>query len=214
VRSATIWNNDFGWRGFLVAQFVLLLWGVRALERWRGKLPWGIAILLVAGVAGTVYQYAMNRSYFPLTDSRIVGLDVNTYPHLEMGNRAFAMRALYEELRNRIPLEAVVQNNPDQLPYDYFYGLYGRRQTADGAVRCGTYTGGDVKKCAAADPEIAGLFARAGRADVDEVCGRWGIDVVIVKDVDPVWSEPGSWVWRRKAMVQNRFGRAFQCGRY
>jgi hypothetical protein len=214
LRSGTISNNDFGWRGFLIAQFILLLWGIRVLESPRPR--WGTATtaFLVLGVTSTVYQFAITRAYYPLADAGWIKRDPLMYDHDEVGKRAYASRAVYEELRPAIAVRSVVQNNPAEVPYDHFYGLFANRQSADGAVFCGTEFGGDVKTCNIANPEIASLFS-AGMAKAsaaDAICDHWGIDVLIVKDVDPVWEDRSSWIWKRKPIVSNPLARAMRCG--
>ena len=65
LRSGLISNNDLGWRGFLIAQFVLLLRGAQ-LPSWSSKL----ALLAALGFAGTMYDQALLRFYPLLSDSK------------------------------------------------------------------------------------------------------------------------------------------------
>src|SRR5262249_50288627 len=64
VRSSVIQNNDLPWRGMLLAQFVLLLWGIDVVP--SVKKSAFVAILLLYGVAGTGYSILLLRFYIPL----------------------------------------------------------------------------------------------------------------------------------------------------
>jgi hypothetical protein len=35
-----------------------------------------------------------------------------------------------------------------------------------------------------------------------KVCGQLGIDALVVKDVDPVWADENSWVWRLPVLAR------------
>ncbi len=48
LRSGVIANNDLGWRGFLIAQFVLLIRGAQLLY---GQKMRGLAVLAALGFA-------------------------------------------------------------------------------------------------------------------------------------------------------------------
>ena len=72
LRSNTINTNDLGWRGIIVAQFVLLIWGA---ELWdnglfpaRKTLFSAVGVMLALGVATTAYDATMLRIYPVLLD--------------------------------------------------------------------------------------------------------------------------------------------------
>ena len=56
MRSGVIANNDLGWRGFLIAQFVLL---IRAAQLLPGVKSKKLLILAALGFAGTIYSNTM-----------------------------------------------------------------------------------------------------------------------------------------------------------
>ena len=61
-------NNDLGWRGFLIAQFVLLLWGAEVLSVLKGfsrKRQVYLLLLVAIGVAGAGYDLGILR-FFPV----------------------------------------------------------------------------------------------------------------------------------------------------
>ncbi len=216
LRSGVIGNNDLGARGFLPAQFVLLLWAVSLWSKgeWRGAArPWLMA-LLVIGVAGTVYQVGLLRLY-PVRTESVPDPDF-TYLATDghFGRRTWYARQVYEQLRRTLPERAVMEHNP-KIELGYIpYGLYADRQLAAEALDCGTVLGGEASACDAMRPLLDALFEpRASAQQVDGVCRQYGISALIVRDTDPVWSDPRSWVWQRQPLAANAMVRALPCGR-
>ncbi len=219
LRSGVIGNNDLGARGFLPAQFVLLLW---AASLWGKPELLGrtvrplLVFLLVAGVAGTVYQLCLLRVY-PVRTEFAPDPD---YPYLatdrQFGRRTYAARQVYEQLRKTLPAAAVMEHNPDlELGYVPF-GLYADRQMAAESFDCGTVMGGDVSVCEHMRPLVVTLFNRVTALpppQVDAVCRQFGIDVLVARDTDPVWADPRSWVWTRRPLAANSMMRALPCGK-
>jgi len=205
LRSGVISNNDLGWRGFLPAQFILLLWAV---ELWDDGLLWiprrGLIIaLLILGVAGTVYEACMLRFYYVA----VVDFD---------GRRTYALRQAYEGLKNHLPQDAIVQHNPNAIPGDPFYGLYADRQAAAETSQCGVVFGGDPALCAGIIGPINNLFDKPRAVDagrVDGVCKDLSIDALVVKDTDKVWADKSSWVWKKQPDLANDYARVFLCGK-
>ncbi|HMC57809.1 MAG TPA: hypothetical protein VKJ01_01335, partial [Candidatus Solibacter sp.] len=109
LRSSVIGCNDLGWRGFLVAEFVLLLWGVDVFTRrdhWRfltGRQRDLLVVFIGLGVAGTVYDLAIVRAYPLLADRGLVpALDWMSGDR-SFGKRTYAARSAYEWLRTATP---------------------------------------------------------------------------------------------------------------
>jgi hypothetical protein len=219
LRSGVISINDLGWRGFLLAQFVLLIWAaelwddglfassrkaepVRQSALFRGQRP-AIAALLVLGVAGSLYEVCMVRFYYVISG----GFD---------GKRSYAIRQLYEGLKQMLAENAVVQHDPNHLPGDVFYGLYADRQAAAETSQCGVVFGGDPALCPGVIGPINDLFekpAAVGPENINTVCESLSIDTLVVKDDDKVWADKNSWVWKRQPILANDYARAFLCGR-
>jgi len=214
VRSTVIRNNDLGYRGILLAQFILLLWAVDLLDDPKAaRRPLAI-VLLVAGVAGSIYEAATLRLYPVLSD--VIALPRYSFlnPAADTGRRLWEARAAYERLRTMLGPDAIVQQNPDTSPGDLPWGLYADRRTVADTRFCATIMGGDPRECAAVMATIAPLFQGAAKPDeVDGACRALGISALVLKNTDPVWSIPGSWVWRRKPDIPGDHVRVFLCGR-
>jgi len=209
-KSGVISNNDLGWRGFLPAQFMLLIWAVEFLsppEPWIGVSNRIYALsspllhlLLVIGTLSTAYSLQRLRIGEILDDPA---------PEYAAGKRMYAAREVYERLRNVLGTSAIVQQNP-ALENPVYYGLYSNRQTSASDTACGATFGGNLRKCQEIYPALAALFQPGARAeDVDAICRRLSIDALIVTSGDPVWRESDSWIWKRVPVVNTNFARAF-----
>ncbi len=225
LRSSTIGTNDLGWRCFLPAQFILLLWGAMFVHDWwfrgasdpplpaaPGRLTKGLfATLLILGIAGTAYQVFMLRMFPVLLDRGAIAGQSWVVADRQFGKRAYALRSAYEVLDAKLPSSAIVQGNPATRDL-ILHMLYSGHDAAAGDGECGTDFGGDAGVCALRLRKLDGLFHFLDGSYLDAVCREYGIDAVVVEDLDPVWSEPSSWVWRRRPMVANDYVRAFRCG--
>jgi len=210
LKSGVISNNDLGWRGFLPAQFMLLLWATEVLrsreEKWTcaGRLYTILApalpLLLVIGIVSTAYSLTTLRTAEILND---LGGD-----HAA-GKQTLAARLVYEQLRHILPLTAVVQQNPS-LENPVFWGIYGNRQTAVAGATCGKEFGGTGVDCDRLYPALAALFDSGDPDDqIEPLCQRLKIDVLVVTKSDPVWTIRNSWVWKRTPLVSASDARAF-----
>ena len=229
LRSSVISNNDLGWRGILFVQFLLLLWAVDLVEQWKPgcvapperdwthtspRLKSFLRLLLLIGVAGSLYEVAAVRFFPMLSDTGLVRRYVYLATDTKLGKRAYALRQLYEKLDATLPPAAIVQHNPDIPDVDLFYGLYAHRQTAAQGTDCGATFGGDPRLCPPVFSRLKRLFG-AGHsvepAEVASACRDLSIDVLVVKDTDPVWPDKTSWVWKTQPLFENSFARAFAC---
>jgi hypothetical protein len=234
VRSSVIANNDLGWRGVMIAQFVLLIWGAELLsanekwrtsgtpreargephglfDRWRGLI---VASLLL-GTAGTAYELVKIRFFAVVSDLGAAGTPNWLSPDRRLGARTYALRQLYEGLKRRTPADAIFQHNPNTNVEDFFHGMYADRQLAAEGLSCSVVFGGDASLCPTMMNEIRPMFENPTGFDsnrIDQECEGFSINVLIVKDIDPVWRDHESWVWKRKPLLANEYARAFHCG--
>jgi hypothetical protein len=79
-----------------------------------------------------------------------------------------------------------------------------------GGANCGIEFGGTVPDCAQLYPALAAIFQSVAQANqVEPVCRRLKIDVLVVTSGDPVWNIPDSWVWKRYPLISTGNARAF-----
>ena len=227
LKSETTSSNDLGFRGMLVAQFVLLVWAAPVIydvffrtDAAEAKLaaPWiKIALLgtLVLGVAGTGLQLILLRCYAPLVDSGKVERSERFLGSPGFGERTYWMREGYGRLNRMTPIDASVQYNPvrDEVLISH---LYSTRQAVMGDAFCGSAFGGDPAKCRQAFPYVATVFNAPGAVrnwNIDRFCDDFQVNVLVATDADPVWGDPDSWVWTRRTLLANPSMRAVPCGR-
>jgi hypothetical protein len=219
-KSGVITNNDLGMRGFLPAQFVLLLWAAdmftgylgsenRQPRGWRSALPkWGWALLLVLGAGATLYQVGMLRVHGMLADK---GLINPWYTHdRQLGERTYALRQAYDLARTKMGINAVVQNTPKWKYEDFYFGLYSHRQTAAYNATCGAEFGGSPQACADKLPLIAALFddpEAYNLAGVSRVCRDLNINFLVIKDHDAIWDNEPKWLKGLPVLAANTHAR-------
>ncbi len=238
LRSSTTGTNDLGWRCFLPAQLILLLWGATLVDDWwfRGSSvapgliskavpqpaprPWArgaLATLLISGILGTAYQVLMLRMFPVLSDrGAIAGQGLSWVdPDRQFGKRAYALRSAYEVLDAQLPSSAILQSNPATV-HPVLHMLYSGHDSAAatpaGDPECGTAFGGDPGLCAVRRQKLEELFEFPDGGNLDATCREYGIDAVVVENSDRVWREPSSWIWSRHPVVANDYVRAFRCG--
>jgi len=226
LRSSTISSNDLGWRCFLPAQLILLLWGATMVHDWwfpgatpqPALRPWAhgvLAALLLLGILGTVFQVLMLRMFPVLVDH---GLDRGDFPaqrwvdsDRQFGKRTYALRSAYEVLNAQLPSSAIVQSNP-YTEDPILHMLYSGHDSAAFNSECGVTFGGDPGLCALRVPKLSGLFEFPDATYLDPTCREFGIDAVVVEESDRIWQDPSSWVWSRHPVVANDYVRVFRCG--
>jgi hypothetical protein len=221
LRSSVIGNNDLGWRGFLLAQFVLLLWSVDIIGGWAGlglvsafqkRL---LIVFLVLGVAGTVYELALVRFYPVLADRGVIPpLDWMSSADRQGGKRTYAARAAYEWLQTATPPTAVVQASPHVVFEDTLGMSYSDRRTAAADMACDAGFGGDPRLCPPIVSRLEEIFPPPGRSAASgilDVCEALPLDVVVAKDTDPMWRDRRSWVWTENPAYGNDYVRLFRC---
>jgi hypothetical protein len=219
---STVGNNDLGWRGFLVAQFVLLLWAADLLAGLPHlHFPFlssgqkgALAAMLFLGLAGTAYDLVILRLYPVLSDRRIVPPLGWMARDRKLGARTYAARMAYEWANSQTVPRAVVQANPDIILQDTLGMSYSARPTAAGDLACIAAFGGDPAECATVIARLRSVFPTAAAQappTLDAVCRNLPVEMVVAKDTDPVWRNRASWVWTQPAAYANRYIRVFNC---
>lgn len=229
VKSDTSGCNDLGWRGMLVVQFLLLVWAAPVVYEvffgtapavsatpWRNArwLKISLACTLAVGFAGSALQLTLLRVYAPLTDAGKLRRSETTLGAPGFGSRTFWLRDGLNRVNSLASPTASVQYNPvgDEVLITH---LYSTRQAALGDEGCGAAFGGDADRCRQALPVFAALFNGpevARGLDLDRVCNVFQLNLLLATDADPVWQDPGSWVWTRQTLLANPAVRAIPCG--
>jgi hypothetical protein len=218
LRSSVIENNDLGWRGLLIAQFILLLWAVDVVADYKSLADERrlLTIFIVLGVAGSVYDLAINRFFPVLADDGIVPPLYWMSTDRQFGKRTYASRYAYEFARKVTPATAAIQFNPKVAIEDATVMLYSDRRFVAADMGCNIAFGGDPKLCAAAVSRLLDFYSVPAKPDsqsIADVCRNIPAAVMIAKDTDPVWASHGSWVWTEKPIFANRYIRLFGCPR-
>ena len=220
LRSTVIGNNDLGWRGFLLAEFVLLLWSVDIIGGWVGLVLVSafekrlLILFLALGVAGTVYELALVRFYPVLADRGVLPPVDWMSADRQCGKRTYAARAAYEWLQTATPPDAVVQASPHVVFQDTLGMNYSGRRTAAADMTCLAGFGGDPRLCPPIVSRLEEIFPPPGQSAASailDVCEALPLDVVVAKDTDPMWSDRRSWVWTENPAYGNDYVRLFRC---
>ena len=215
VRSGVIANNDLGWRGFLICQFILLLWAADLfpdLASIHARTRSLISLFLVLGAVGVLYDLAILRFYAVLSDAGTVPLISWLSGDQHLGERTTANREAYHWLRAHSDPAAVVQQNPEVFQ-DTPFGMYGERQTVAGGKGCLTTFGGNPDDCAPALRQLDPVFTSGTLEAFAAACRALPVDFFVAKDTDPAWHDKTSWVWTEAPLFQNSFVRIYACPR-
>lgn len=213
LRSSVIGNNDLGWRGFLIAQFGLLLLGVDVLSDLRERRAI-LTVLLALGAAGSAYEIAINRFYAPLADRGIVPIFSWLAPDRHAGERNYAYREAGEWATATTLPAAIVQFSPRVVAQNTSALLYSERPTMAADASCMSTFGGDPALCPAVIAVLDRLYPPEGRpaaSTLDGVCNTLPIELLAASDTDPAWNDRQSWVWTQTPAFANNFVRLFRC---
>ncbi|MBI3696162.1 MAG: hypothetical protein HY238_15160 [Acidobacteria bacterium] len=204
VRSNLMFN-DFGWRGMLPAQFVLLLWTAWMLERlWRRgrRSPLVIGCLLL-GFSTVGYDWACMRSY---------GIAMDVIHHNGLGGRhAWALKRLYERIAVVTPPSTIVQGNPNVWLEPHHSFSANRQSVVLDRVHGGLF-GTQGPLFADTLQEVGAIFGRNPSPEqIERIARKYNIGVLVVQDSDAAWH---SHVWddrtRFRLLAQCDYARAYQ----
>jgi len=213
LRSSVIGNNDLGWRGFLIAQFGLLLLAVDVLADLCEHRTF-LVILLLLGAAGSAYEIGINRFYAPLADKGVVPIFSWLASDRHAGERNYANREAGEWVTAATPSTGVVQFNPVLAEQNTSALLYSERPTLAADASCMSTFGGDPALCSSVIGALSRVFPRKGETaatDLDSVCHILPIDFIAASDTDPEWNDRHSWVWTQTPVFANAYVRVFRC---
>jgi len=214
LKSSVIGCNDLGWRGFLIAEFILLLVAAEVLAKWKTLLTKDKVVLglfLALGAVGSVYDLAITRTYPVLADAGVVPPLDWMSPDRHFGERNYAFRAAYEWASAAAPENAIIQFNPKVVFQETPEMLYASRRVVASDPNCNTTFGGDPRKCGPLVSRIDALFQPVSSTTPRQACAVLPMQIVVAKDTDDIWKNRESWVWKETPAFANDYIRMFLC---
>jgi hypothetical protein len=227
---SNIANNDLGWRSAMFTQFILLIWASPVLQsvldshshnaairqvQLSGKKGKILLVILLLGATPVLYDLVMMKLYPMSGDLRLPGYRVHGFlDEQDLGRRYYDFRQAYQWIDHHLPESAVVQHNP-VVYIDLPSGLYGNRQVVAADDVYGTLFGISRAMYQPVLSAVAPVFT-SGSADVNaasEICRRFDITALVVKDTDPIWKHPESWVFKERPSYANYSSKVFHCRR-
>lgn len=229
IRSTLIIINDFGIRAWLLGQFVLLIWAVDLFEHkvhqnslslfsvfssknWKARNnSVVVTIFLTLGILTTAFDMFVIRTWPIMIDMNIVGFPNELSPDTQLGQRTHAARLAYDYIRDNTPESVVVQENPTII-ISRPAGLYGSRQTSIGDR---TAYGVPVDQYKSFVKGIRPIFVSKNITnwdDIDDICDQYFINIIIVNDLDPLWSSLTPLKQKRMPLYENGYYALFNCG--
>lgn len=227
VRSAVIAHNDFGWRGWMFAQFILLIWGVDLVEHFFSEnAPVHITlfqrsrkienvrkiliVLIAMGAFTSLFDVAMLRFWPMVIDTGVVPFPRILSRDTHFGERTFAAREIFTYIDTSLPSDFIVQFSPGHI-VDSLSGLY---RTRPSVISYNTLYGVGPQEY---DPLINGIQkifdAPVGNWNsIDTACHKHNINVLIIRDIDPLWQDMKSLLASRKPLHINSYFAIFTCG--
>ena len=210
IWSGNAMSNDFGYRGILPAQFVLLVFASLYLsdeQLGSPALSTASRTTLILGVGTTLLGVVMMRGVVGITDAGV-------WPHFQTlrfghsAERLFDLRTAYAWLRAHSSESAVVQENPSAWQ-TLAQGQYSERRTAVfGTLISDTRDQGYQR----ALDEVSALFEpQTNASSRHQICTKYKITYLVVQDCDQVWHQRNSFVWTTPPALATTHVRVFAC---
>ena len=218
--------NDLGIRGWLLGQFVLLVWATDAIQKWLenksptpknifstiGKQPQigkALQALLVIGLLTTSLEAFLTRMWPIIVDWNIAGFPNTLSPDTNFGSRNYDAKLAYEYINTHLPTTAIIQYNPN-IYLDRPSGLYGERQIA---ISDRTAYGIPTTTFQAMQNDVATIFQFDTTWEaIDKKCAQYSIDALVINDLDPLWQRLPELEMQRKPLYQNQYYSVVACG--
>lgn len=227
-RSAIVSSNEIGWRGWLMGQFVLLIWAVDILEVYpifdkvrkktteafntaKARYMHTLIIFAILGFTTSVVDVVLLRIWPALVDQNVAGFPNGLSPDTQLGKRTYAARIAYSFVRDQLPMDLVVQPNPEG-GIDRQSGLYGTRQIAISANAPFNVPVSLLEKNVDRISEIFTVNDDRTWERIDGLCKEMFIDVLIADDLDPLWENLSLLSRQRDPLYENEYFAVFECG--
>ena len=217
--------NDLGIRGWLLGQFVLLVWATDVIQKWlEGKAPTpknifdaigkqpqvgkAMQFVLVIGILTTTLEAFYTRMWPILVDWNVAGFPNNLSPDTNLGARNYDAKLAYGYINFHLPANEVIQYNPN-IVLDRPSGLYGERQVeiSDRAYGIPLTTFQAMQK------DVATIFVYDTTwEEIDKKCLQYSIDALVIDDLDPLWQRLPELETQRNPLYQNQYYTVVACG--
>jgi len=202
--KANIKHNDLGWRGFMFAQMVLLLFSAPLYVSLLKKVA--IEKLEIAPVTRIV---AIGMLFLGITANIYEMAIIRTYSLGPSGERGLMLRELYEWVGENTDETAAVQHNPNEKT-EYYHALYGFRQVLLADEVLGRLYGISEEMYLDLYDQIVPIFESSlNEEELFQQSGTLGIDFIVLKKEDPVWGDTTSWVQTVEPVFKNSYGRVY-----
>jgi len=227
VKSTVIVLNDLGMRGWLLGQFVLIVWAVdifnasskeqvlltptlfRSSLRSR-RINDLLTFLLIVGFMTTALEASATRFWTILVDAGVVGVPNELSADTNFGERTYNARLAYEYIRDHTPQNIIIQNNPTTF-LDRPSGLYGTRQMI---IADRTAYGVPAEVFKEMSTSIGRIFQFEdvqNWTSIDRICKQYYIQAIVIKDSDPLWSSLPRLQQQRTPLYINQYYAIFNC---
>jgi len=227
VKSTAIVLNDLGMRGWLLGQFVLIIWAVDIFNAsskeqvlltptlFRSsfnsrRINDLLTFLLVVGIMTTALEASATRFWTILVDTGVVGVPNELSADTNLGERTYNARLAYEYIRDHTPQNIIVQNNPTTF-LDRPSGLYGTRQMI---IADRTAYGVPAEVFREMSTSIGRIFQLKDARNwnlIDRICKQYSIQAIVIKDSDPLWSSLPGLRQQRTPLYINPYYAVFDC---
>ncbi|MFN7541893.1 MAG: hypothetical protein ACK5TN_03745 [Acidobacteriota bacterium] len=200
IASTLSGNNDLGWRGFLIAQFVLLLWALpvtysllsRQITGWWRK---GLLAALSIGILGTATE--------------IINFRVRTDGSASMRSRY--AREAYQWIFENTSNTGIVAFNPIE-PIDFFSALIGNRQVVSAGRAYGSYFGIGKQGEIALMDSLRFFAAKMSATEQLNYFSKYQVSILVVLPGDAIWRDSASLTWLGSPSYENPGARVFVKG--
>jgi len=218
--------NDLGIRGWLLGQFVLLVWATDVIQKWLenksptprnifrviGKQPQigkAVLALLVIGLLTTFLEAFLTRTWPMLVDWNVAGFPNTLSPDTNFGIRNYDAKLAYEYINTHLPVAATIQYNPD-ISLDRPSGLYGERQVV---ISDRTAYGVSATTFQTMQNGVATIFELDTTwEEIDKTCKQYSVDALVINDLDPLWKRLPELEIQRTPLYQNQYYSVVACG--
>jgi hypothetical protein len=209
----TLEIKDLAWRGWLLGQFVLLVWAVDVLGGIRFKKNESVSAAINAVPARFMYALIAIGLLTSLLIAIFSRISDPVLAGVEGSRRAYSARLAYDFLRDHVPTKIITQYNPARR-YDAPAGLYGTHQMLISDL---TAYGTPVDVATRLENDMSEIFSLQDASHwrlIDRVCQRRSVGVLIISDTDPLWSSLPVLTLTRPPLYENSNFALYPCGDY